>query len=353
MSNRNFTAIVATCLSLTGASACQDAHAPIKNASAPVVSLARHFYERGHLNFEQSDTALLVRASGVAIASDGRIAVGDASEGNVKIYTPDGRLRQILGRKGDGPNEFRAPRWLRFGSNGNLYVVDAQLGRAAVYDANLHYVRQVVLTKLGTLHAFGLTKTDAWVILSSVTSTRSVVHMLDSLGAPVRSFLPIRDVRPIEAASSSWLNSVADFRFAIRGDTAFVVSTVMDSLWWVDLHSGALGALHVPLPEYRQVREPQPSDQMPQTPAGLFQHLKQFDAAAAIVALPKHLIISFVRGVLNFGDPQTLAILHDDATWTIVRDAGPLVSVVNESLVTLTVTDHDPVGLRFFGVTRP
>ena len=132
-----------------------------------------------------------------------------------------------------------------------------------------------------------------------------------------------------------------------------IVATCLSLTGASACQDAALGALHVPLPEYRQVREPQPSDQMPQTPAGLFQHLKQFDAAAAIVALPKHLIISFVRGVLNFGDPQTLAILHDDATWTIVRDAGPLVSVVNESLVTLTVTDHDPVGLRFFGVTRP
>ena len=200
---------------------------------------------------------------------------------------------------------------MRFGNAGNLYVVDAQLGRVEIYDSGLNYVRQIVLTNLGTLHSFALTKANEWVILASVTNTKAVIHLLDSLGAPTRSFLPIRDVRPVGTTSSAWFNNLADFRFAIRGDTAFVVSTVTDSLWWVDLHSGALGALHIPIPGYRQMREPQPSDHIPRTPEGLFQHLKQFDATAAIVTLPKQIVISFVRGVLNFGDPQTLAIFHD------------------------------------------
>jgi len=53
--------------------------------------------------------ALILYASDFAIAEDGVIFIPDGKDGNIKLYEPDGTLLKVIGRRGPGPEEFRAP----------------------------------------------------------------------------------------------------------------------------------------------------------------------------------------------------------------------------------------------------
>lgn len=62
--------------------------------------------------------------SSIAVDEVGRIYVADAMAGDVRVYTPEGRFVERIGREGDGPGEFRRPTGLAFGPSINLYVRD-------------------------------------------------------------------------------------------------------------------------------------------------------------------------------------------------------------------------------------
>lgn len=69
----------------------------------------------------------------VAPAADGRIYGADADAGHVKVLTPDGRLIDTLGRKGEGPGEFQRLSQLTLGRGDSLYVLDAGRRRVSVF----------------------------------------------------------------------------------------------------------------------------------------------------------------------------------------------------------------------------
>mgnify|MGYP001182195517 CR=1 FL=1 len=96
-----------------------------RDVVSPVpTSLEAHYHRIGTVRLEQPDSALIVRVSGIDRNSAGLIALGDASEGNVKLFTQSGRLLRILGRKGGGPGEFREPRYPRFADDTTLHIAD-------------------------------------------------------------------------------------------------------------------------------------------------------------------------------------------------------------------------------------
>ena len=51
----------------------------------------------------------LNRPKGVAVDASGAVYVVDASFDNVQIFSPQGRLLDILGHTGHGPEEFSGP----------------------------------------------------------------------------------------------------------------------------------------------------------------------------------------------------------------------------------------------------
>jgi hypothetical protein len=62
--------------------------------------------------------------SGLAADQAGRVYVADAMSGDVRAFTPQGRVVRRIGRAGDGPGEFRRPTGLAFDAAGALYVRD-------------------------------------------------------------------------------------------------------------------------------------------------------------------------------------------------------------------------------------
>ncbi|MEZ4422137.1 MAG: 6-bladed beta-propeller [Gemmatimonadota bacterium] len=67
--------------------------------------------------------------------SDGRVVVGDQGTRQLKLFSPDGRFLQSVGRDGEGPGEFRSVFGLWVTAGDTLVVWDIALARLTRFDA--------------------------------------------------------------------------------------------------------------------------------------------------------------------------------------------------------------------------
>jgi len=63
----------------------------------------------------------------------GRIYVADTHAHDIKVFTDDGRLLDVIGRRGEGPGEFNSPTHLAFAFD-KLYVTDTLNSRIQIFD---------------------------------------------------------------------------------------------------------------------------------------------------------------------------------------------------------------------------
>lgn len=74
------------------------------------------------------------RVADLAVDALGRIYVAEGQAMEVRVFDAGGRHVRSLGRKGGGPGEFEDVSGLRWGPEGNLWVVDQRNGRYSVFD---------------------------------------------------------------------------------------------------------------------------------------------------------------------------------------------------------------------------
>jgi DNA-binding beta-propeller fold protein YncE len=93
---------------------------------------------RGYLG-----TGDLERPTGLAVDPvSGKVYVADSARHDIKVFTPDGTLEQVLGHRGEAPGEFNGPTHLFFKA-GRLYVSDTLNARVQVLEADGRPVAQV------------------------------------------------------------------------------------------------------------------------------------------------------------------------------------------------------------------
>lgn len=73
---------------------------------------------------EESTRDPIVDVRSLAVAPDGRIAIPDTRASRVRVFESTGKLVANIGRRGDGPGEFRVPIRVAFDAQGRLYVAD-------------------------------------------------------------------------------------------------------------------------------------------------------------------------------------------------------------------------------------
>jgi hypothetical protein len=86
-----------------------------------------------------SGPASFASLRGLVVLDDGRIAVLDHTDQEVRVFGPDGRYLVTHGRKGEGPGEFESAYGLMRDSEGRLWVPDHRNARLSVLDPDLGF----------------------------------------------------------------------------------------------------------------------------------------------------------------------------------------------------------------------
>ena len=81
------------------------------------------------------------QSQSVAIAADGRIAVGDGGNHRVQIFDSRRRFMIAVGREGRGPAQFVNPCCVAFDGQGRLYVADAGRHDIQIFDVDGRFLR--------------------------------------------------------------------------------------------------------------------------------------------------------------------------------------------------------------------
>jgi hypothetical protein len=91
----------------------------------------------GSIDRENYDFSFI---SGIAVADDGRMFVGQPLEHTVRVYSPAGSFLRRIGREGGGPGEMRGVDGVGWVGNA-LYVLDWRLGRLTQFNTMGRAVR--------------------------------------------------------------------------------------------------------------------------------------------------------------------------------------------------------------------
>jgi hypothetical protein len=134
-----------------------------------------------------SDTNFtLGAASRIARLSSGRWVAGPLLErGKIVLLDSAGRFVRLLGRPGQGPEDFGSINGLIAGKADTLFVWDRSNSRVAIYDGSMKLVRTVQLS-VGAANGFALLPSGG-LLFSSVTAPPRF-HVVDRAGRLTGSF---------------------------------------------------------------------------------------------------------------------------------------------------------------------
>jgi hypothetical protein len=301
------------------------------------------------ITLEQPDSALIVRVSGLDQGPGGVLALGDASEGNVKLFSPSGKLLRVVGRKGNGPGEFQEPRFPRFSRDGSLHIADGSNGRVSVFASDGKLQRTFQLGKLTYLSGF-VPDGRGGYLAAGEDPDGYVLFQFDSVGAPVRRFLRIRDVTPRGQPDVPYWRNVRQFKVGCFRDTAYVTLSYSDSLWRVDLASGKEDALAITPPDYTV---PSPPKVELKNLGDLNSWSKSLQMAVSMSAGNSGIVVNFVQGVLNFGDPNTAVIRTDAGDWVAAPNAPAFLLSSRTGLVSLASAGDSTSGRVVLAIYEP
>lgn len=273
------------------------------------------------LTLEQTDSVFIVYPTGFDISPSGSFVIADASEGTVKWFDDSGRLTRVVGRKGDGPGEFRLPYFPRFLPDGNLLVVDVGSGTTvSVFDSAGTYLDRHVFRNIRAVGQVEV-RNDTTLLLAARSADpedRSVLFETAMDGTIRRRFLPIRDVTPTGGEDSDYWRGQASPAFALQRDSAFVVLSISDSVWIVDLVSGKSDVRQLTVqqvPRFSKVPQEAKVSQV-----GMARYFTQLFVAATPVMTDSLVIIPFVQGTPLQGGAVINAIRLGNGTWVSTPD---------------------------------
>lgn len=82
--------------------------------------------EHERIDLQETDSTFLSFPTGSVVSATGELLVGDGVSGRILVFSPEGQLLRVLGRRGQGPGEFLVPGAMVFAPEGHLLVTDWQ-----------------------------------------------------------------------------------------------------------------------------------------------------------------------------------------------------------------------------------
>jgi len=144
---------------------------------------------------------LLFQWAGVAVDMDGNIFLSDALEYTIKKFDSDGRFLRKTGRKGKGPGEFLAPRYIDC-TRDWVYVTDQEMWGIQVFDKDLHFVRHIPLSF--PISDMKVMDDDHIALVTVSYETSGKIFIVNGKGKITRSF-------PYVEENSSFMMDMVDF----------------------------------------------------------------------------------------------------------------------------------------------
>jgi len=232
---------------------------PFLPESGGPASFADAFSVVDTLILEENPAADVVTAS-PRVRFDGRdLLVADVIGYQVRVYAPDGRLKDVLGRQGDGPGEFRNPISARRVGDGRLLVADIGAMRLTLFSDDPEKDPEILVLPVLPYDAIALDEQRYLITGLSPSihpsNARPMLHIWNAASATLeRSFFPPPrpDYLDETAADGEWAHVV------MRGDTVWSVSTFTDSIFLFGTDGLQVGS--VPLPLVEQARPESASD---------------------------------------------------------------------------------------------
>lgn len=151
------------------------------------------FYDRGKRAFGSfgytAGEGQLAELIGIAVSKDRRIFVTDVSAGRVMVFSPDGKLKGVIGKTGD----FTSPAGFALDETGKkIYIVDSKKHRVNVYSLNDYsFLRTIGSRGIQGEGKFNFPTNaaiDSKGNLYVVDTGNSRVQVFDKNGAYVKSF---------------------------------------------------------------------------------------------------------------------------------------------------------------------
>ena len=146
---------------------------------------------------ETGDSTAFAQVGPVRWLSNDGLAIADVASQRVLLYDAAGRLVRALGRRGDGPGEFRRLEMLSVLPGDTLTTFDPRQRRLSVWHPDTGLVRSMSLAADGSLDS---RPADAWLWREAIVVFQLSITPLDSVPAgsgvrrwPTRGQLALRD----------------------------------------------------------------------------------------------------------------------------------------------------------------
>ena len=256
------------------------------------------------LTLDENEQAMTVLPM-VTTGEPGEFLIAEPREGQVNVYGVDGRLRRILGRRGEGPGEFTLPIMARRTLDGGAVVADTRLARLTFFPPDGKGEPNTVKSPIPLL----LDAQDLGggrYLLSGQSMSDDPPRLLHiwnrGTGEVERRFLPMG----VPEESRPYATSYTAVDAVLEGDTIWAVWALSDTLYKFDRRG-----------EHREkfpLSLPRPMGALPGAEAGAITDPGAIQEAADA--------LTQVNGVFIMGSGrlavQSMQTRGSDAVWDLV-----------------------------------
>ncbi len=275
----------------------------------------------------------IVAPSGMAVLSNGDLLIADASEGLLHRYSRDGRFAGVIGRRGDGPGEFRTPAYPFAGEDGSIYVVDLAKSQVVVFERDYSFKRTITFPAVSRIDQVAIDRANRFWVLGNARDSKDdrVLTVADSNGKAISAFLPIARLLPHGSTDSLLWASSRRPSIAVGDSLVYVVSSLVDSIWTIEQTSLRLSARSLGHPMYR---DPVPPTAQVQSRTDHRRWLESNILIANVASVANFAIVGYSAG-LYLNQSNTLASLVAGDRIVYLDSVPPIITSTSEAFVQL------------------
>jgi hypothetical protein len=272
------------------------------------------------IGLQEPDSGLITRVATLDVDARGRLLVPEPALGEVRVYDPGGRLLRRLGRRGDGPGEFRRPLAAAFGPDGSVYVTDAGIPRVTRFAPSLAFDTIFPLqgayfgAQIGTLP-------DGLVVFAMREGPDARLYDLYTPRGRLQA--RFHALHPLVRSVPGWI-AAARSRLAVGAGHIFVAESLLYPLARYTAAGEFVDSLGTPPPSWRPASRPEPGAFEGAGAWARFQRWRRTFTTIAALGVYRDSLLLVVHEAL---DPDVLAYEEAEYRLDLYR-IGPQVEKI-------------------------